>query len=134
MKLFASLGALICVVSFAATADTTFYGGYHGGYSGAHRDADYYRMERNVRDLKRQQSRQLNQCQADLRRQQQEYMQLVSRQQSLGANVDSLRNENASLSSSSAGQAGPSQAEYDDLEERYETLLTAYRALEREAR
>lgn len=134
MKLVASLSALICVVSFAAVADTSFYGGYHDGYPRTHRDADYYRLERNVRDLKRQQSRQLNQCQADLRRQQQEYMQLISRQQSLGANVDSLRNENASLSDSSAKPIGPSQAEYDDLEERYETLLTAYRALEREDR
>lgn len=134
MKVIASLGSLICLLSFGAVADTSYYGGYHNGYFGAHRDADHNRLERNIRDLKRQQARRLTQCQTDLRRQQQDYMQLVSRQQGLGASVDSLRNENASLTNAGSMPVGPSQAEYDDLEERYETLLTAYRALEREAR
>lgn len=138
MKILATIGILACFLPFGAVADRTFYGGYNYGYPDTHRDADYYRMERNVRDLKRQQVRQLNQCQSDLRQQQQAYMQLLARQQGLGASVDSLRNENTSLSETSPGNGGPdprpSQAEYDDLEQRYETLLTAYRALEREAR
>lgn len=138
MRVFASICFLACLLSFDAVADRGFYGGYGYGYTSPHRDAEFYRMERNVRDLKRQQARQLSQCQSDLRQQQRSYMHLVTRLQGLGADVDSLRSENASLSETSSESAGsgpgPSQAEYDDLEERYETLLSAYRALERQTR
>ena len=134
MKLFISLSILACLLSVEALAGSSYYGGYHYGYPQPYRDADYYRLERNLRDLKRQQTQQTGRCQADLNRMRQENMQLIARLQGLGASLDSMREDSASNSEPAADQPGPSQRAYDDLQERYETLLAAYRALERDAR
>lgn len=114
------------------------YGGGHYGGAGIYYEQDLNRLERNYRNLNQRYTRQLGRCQSDLKHQQRIYMEALSRQHGLGASIDELRAANETLrhetGTTQTIQQGPSQHAYDGLQERYDTLLTTYRNLQRDYR
>lgn len=115
-----------------------FQGGHQYGGGGIYYQQDLSRIERNYRNLNQRSIQELERCRSDLDRQQRTYMEALSRQQGLGARIDELRTNNETLSRAAGTQEGtaqgPSQQTYDDLQERYDTLLAAYRNLQRDHR
>lgn len=104
--------------------------------------SDYQRLERQYRDLTRQLNRNLKSCSEDTAKLLRSHQQQMAQQSLMQANLQDANARSAdalaTLSEANGQPADfferPSKEEYDALQERFDTLVVAYRNLQRDMR
>ncbi len=114
------------------------YGAYSCPASGVSR-ASYRRLQQDYQDVVRLSRRQLRECYQDSATSQRNYQNILNYQN--GTTAELIRNQDKTAAALSALAADkglppdlferPTKAEFEALRERYDTLIAAYRNLER---
>jgi len=153
MRIAACLALLLLTaLPFAARAGD-YSPGYRYGYRGLDRElyceryngaihSNYRRLQRDYDRLSRRLNEQSRNCTADAQQQQIAYQQVIDQQRGMNADL-LLQQDSATAMIEQIADAKaippelldrPTRAEFEELQERYDTLLQAYRNLERDHR
>ena len=139
------LTAFVAVL-FSGPAAAGYYGyGYGYRHSCGNYDrlaSDYRRLQRDYDSVRRQLNGQARSCQSSLAQQQQAFQTIINQHRGLNAELISQSSDTTALVTAIAEEKGipedllnrPTREEFEDLEERYQRLLRAYRNLERDHR
>ena len=148
MRYFAVFTVLLPAAAYAGGYGHAGYGPYYDRYDRycdagyGPRYSDYRRLQRSYDRLARRLATQTKNCEASSRQQQIAYQQMIDQHRGLNEDLLTQQDTTGELVEDLAEAKGvpaellerPTREEFDDLQERYDALIRAYRNLERDYR